>query len=109
MSDRQNDQFARPSESQQFPGSKMASCRGSFKANSFEMNVFPNQTLKKISNDFHKISLLFQTVLESEARSLLPTDQLDFSRTLKMSDRQNDRFARPSDCLKSSLSTLCAS
>ena len=43
------------------------------------MNEFPNQLLKKISNDFDKISLLFQTVLESETTSLLPTDQLDFS------------------------------
>ena len=43
------------------------------------MNEFPNKPLKKISNDFDKISLLFQTVLESETTSLLPTDQLDFS------------------------------
>ena len=70
------------------------------------MNEFPNQPLKKIDNDFDKISLLFQTALESEATSFLPTDQLDFSWTLKMSDRQNDRFARPSDSVKRSLSTL---
>ena len=63
----------------------MTSCRGSFKVNSFEMNEFPNQPLKKISNDFDKTSLLFQTVLESEAGSLLPTDQLDFSWTSKSS------------------------
>ena len=80
------------------------------------MNEFPNQTLKKISNDFDKISLLFQTVLKPEGTSLLPTDQyitspqytavnlvwncdwskanylsptvkLDFSWTLEMSDQ----------------------
>ena len=43
------------------------------------MNEFPNKALKKISKDFDKISLFLQTVLESEATSLLPTDQLDFS------------------------------
>ena len=53
----------------------MTSYRGSFKANSLKMNEFPNQTLKKISNDFDKISLLFQTVLKPEGTSLLPTDQ----------------------------------
>ena len=40
------------------------------------MNEFPNQPLKKISNDFDKISLLFETALESEATRLSPTDQL---------------------------------
>ena len=57
----------------------MTSYRGSFKANSFEMNEFPNQPFKKISNDFDKINLLFQTVSGSEDTSLLPTDQLDFT------------------------------
>ena len=52
----------------------MTSCRGSFNANSFEINEFPNQPLKKISNDFDKVSLHFQTVLKSEAKSLLPTN-----------------------------------
>ena len=70
------------------------------------MNEFPNYPLKKISNDFDKMSLFFQTVLESDPASLLPADQLDFSWTLEMSDRQDDRFARPSDSVKSSLSTL---
>ena len=70
------------------------------------MNEFPNQLLKKISNDFDKISLLFQTVLESEAASLTPTDQLDFSWTLEMSNRHNAWFARPSDSVKRSPSTL---
>ena len=56
------------------------------------MNEFPKQPLKKINPAFDKISLLFQAVLESEARSLLPAVQLDFSWTIQMSDRQNDRF-----------------
>ena len=70
------------------------------------MNEFRNQPFKKISNDFDKINLLFQTVSGSEDTSLLPIDQLDFSWTLEMSDQQNDWFARPSDSVKSSLSTL---
>ena len=57
----------------------MTSSRGSFKANSFEINEFPNQPLKKINAAFVKISLLFKTVFESEARALLPTVQFDFS------------------------------
>ena len=40
---------------------------------------FPDQPLKQINCGFDKISLLLQTVLESEARSLLQTVQLDFS------------------------------
>ena len=77
----------------------MTSSRGSFKANSFEMDEFPKQTLKKFYNNFDKISLLFQTVFASESRSLLPTVQLDFSWTLEISNRQNDQFARPSEGL----------
>ena len=83
--------------SEQFPECNMTSSISSFKANSLEINEFPNQPLKKIKRAFNKISLLFQTVLESEARSLLPTVQLDFSWTLEMSDRQNDRFDRQND------------
>ena len=48
------------------------------------------KSLKKIILAFDKISLLFQTVLESEARSVLPTVQMDLSWTLQMSDQQND-------------------
>ena len=55
------------------------------------------------------LQLLFQTVLESEAKSLLPTVQFDFSWTLEISNRQNDRFERLSDSLKSSVSTICIS
>ena len=51
------------------------------------MIQFPNQTLKKINCAFDKINLVLQTVLESEARGVLPTVQLDFSWTLDMSDR----------------------
>ena len=51
-----------------------------------------------------KISLFFKTVLESEARSILLTVQLDFSWTLEMSHRENDRFAKQSNSLSSSLS-----
>ena len=65
--------------SEQFPECNMTLSRGYFKANSFEMNEFPNQLLKKINPDFDKISLLFETVLESEVRSLLLTLQLNFS------------------------------
>ena len=87
----------------------MTSYRNSFKVNSFEMMKFPNQPLKTFNRTFDKISLLFQTVLESEAKRLLPTVQLDFSWTFKMSHRQNDRFARPSNSLKNSVSTICIS
>ena len=59
--------------------SNMTSSRASFKGNSFEMNQFPYQPLKRINSAFDKISLLSQTVLEPEAKSLLPTVQLDFS------------------------------
>ena len=65
--------------SEQYPECNMTSSRASFKGNSFEMNQFPYQSLKRINSAFNKISLLFQTVLESEAKSLLPTVQLDFS------------------------------
>ena len=58
---------------------------------------------------FDKISLLLLTVLESEARSFFPTVQLEFSWTFEMSDRQNDRFARPSDTLESSVSIISIS
>ena len=86
----------------------MTTSRGSFKANSFEINEFLYQPhKKKISNDFDENSLLFQTVSESEARILLPAVQLDFSSTLEMSDRQNDRFARPSESLSNSLNAMC--
>ena len=40
------------------------------------MNIQTNHK-KKFSNNFDKISLVFQSVFESEARSLLPTVQLD--------------------------------
>ena len=95
--------------SEQFPECNMTSYRNSFKVNSFEMIEFPNQVLNKINCVFDKISLLLQTVLKSEAKSLLPTFQLDFSSTLKMPDQQNDRFARPSDSLKSSVRSDCIS
>ena len=49
------------------------------------MDEFPKQPLKKINNNFERISVLFQAVFESEAKSLLPTIQLDFSWTLEMS------------------------
>ena len=61
------------------------------------MHEFPNNPLKKIIPAFDEIRLVFQTVLESEARNLLLSVQLEFSCSLKMSDRQNDRFARPSE------------
>ena len=50
------------------------------------MNEFPNQPLKQINIAFKKISLFFQTALESEARFVLPTVQLDVSSTVEMSD-----------------------
>ena len=87
----------------------MTSSRGSFKANFFEMTQIPNQPVKIINRAFDKISLLFQTVLESEARNLSPTVQLDFSWTLQITDQQNARFARASDSLRSSQSTMCSS
>ena len=92
--------------SEQLPECNVTSYRNSFKVNSFEMIQFQNQPLKKINCVFEKISLLLQTVLESEARIFLPTVQLDFSSTLKMPDQQNDRFARLSDSVKSPVSTI---
>ena len=64
-------------------------------------------SIKKINRAFDKISLLFQTVLELKAKRLLQTVQLEFSWTLEMSDRQNDRFARLSDSLKNFVSNIC--
>ena len=49
------------------------------------------------------------TAYWSKASSLLPTDQLDFSWTLEMSNWQNYRFVRSSDSVSSFLSTLCRS
>ena len=95
--------------SEQLPEGSMASYRNSFKDNFFQMIQFPNKPLKKIICAFDKISLVLQTVLEWEARSFSPTLQLDFNRTLEMSDWQNDRFARSPDNLKSSVSTICIS
>ena len=53
--------------------------KDSFKGDIFEMNQFPYQPLKKINGAFDNIILLFKTVLESEAKSVLLTVQLDFS------------------------------
>ena len=47
-------------ESEQFPACNTTSSRDSFKANSFEMNKYLNQPLRKISNNFDKISLVLQ-------------------------------------------------
>ena len=58
------------------------------------MDEFPKQPLKEFDNKFGRISLLFQNIFQSYARSLLPTVQLDFSWTLKLLDQQNDWFAR---------------
>ena len=66
-------------EFEEFPERNMTLSRGSLKANSFEMNEFSNQPLNKINNNFHEISLLFHTVLESEPRIHLSTVHLDFS------------------------------
>ena len=85
----------------------MLSSRNSFKVNSFEMIHLTNQPLEKINCAFDKISLLLQTVFESEARNFLPTFKLDLSWALKMSDQQNDWFARPCDTLKCSMGTIC--
>ena len=52
-----------------------------------------------------KISLHSLTASWANASSLLPTVQLDFSWTLKMSDQQNDCLARTSDNLSSSQSS----
>ena len=57
----------------------MTSYKNSFKVNSFEMIQFLNQLLKKINSSFDKSSLFLQTLLELEARSFVPTVQLDFS------------------------------
>ena len=73
------------------------------------MIQFANQPLKTFNRAFDKISLLFQTVLQPEDKSLLPTVQLDFGWTLKMFDQQNDQIARLSDSLRSSVSTICIS
>ena len=70
------------------------------------MDEFPKQPLKKFNNNFDKISLLFETVFNSEARSVLPTVQLDFSWTLKMFDGQNNWFPRTSEGLSISQSDI---
>ena len=80
----------------------MTSSKASFKSNSFEMNEFSNKQMKKINLASNEISLHFETVLELESRELLPTVHLDFSWTLKISDQQNDWFAKASDSLGSS-------
>ena len=72
MSDRENDRFKRPSECLSSSECNMTSYRNSFKVNSFKIIQIPDQALKKINCTFDKISLLLQTVLESEAASFLP-------------------------------------
>ena len=56
------------------------------------------KALQKIFCPLSKISVNDQT----QANSLSPSVQLNFSWSLEMSDRQNDRLARPSECLSSS-------
>ena len=105
MSDRQNDRFARPSEGlSKFSSATLHHPEALSKLILSKWMNFPKQPLKNINNDFDKISLLFQTVFESEARNVFPTVQFDFSWTFEMSDWQNDWFARPSKRLSISLS-----
>ena len=70
--------------SEQFTECNMT-CRNSLKVNSFKIIQFSNHSLKKINCTFNK-SLLFQTGLEPEVKSLLLTVQLYFSWTLEMSN-----------------------
>ena len=59
---------------------------------------------KILHSRLSKVTLHYETAPSSEATSVSPTAQLDFSWTLQISDRQNDWFARPSQCLSSSVS-----
>ena len=68
------------------------------------MNQFWNYALKNVYCPLTNITLHSLAASWSETSSLSPNVQLDFSWTLEMSDRENDRFARTSGSLSSSLS-----
>lgn len=73
------------------------------------MDEFLDQPLRQVNPVFDKTILLFQTILESEARRLSPTFQLGFSWTLEKSDWQNNHLARAYGGLSNSLSTTYTS
>ena len=101
MSDRQNDRFARPSDS--------------LKSSEYHVyqlqKIFPKlinaqiRQCKKFHRPFSKISLYYQTLIDQRLKVF---HQL-FSSTLKLFHRRNDRFAKSFDSLKSSVSTICIS
>ena len=104
LSDRQNDWFARPSDSLTDSLSTMCASTRSLKFFTKQIN-FEIMDCKTVHCPLSKISLLSLTASWSEVSSLSPTIHLDFSWTLEMSDQLRDRFARPSECQSSSLST----
>ena len=71
--------------------------------------IFEIMPCKKVYCSLFKFSLHSLTASWSEASNLSTNVQLDFSWTLEISDQQNDRFARPTNSLSNSLSTMCAS
>ena len=54
-----------------------------------------------------KMSLHLQAAFWTETSSPLPFVQIDFAWALDISNLQNDRFTKPSDSLRGSLSTRC--
>ena len=92
MSNQQNDWFARPSET---------------------LSISPRATLhhseavsKLIGCPLSKFSLHSLSASWQKSSRLSPTVQLYFSWTIKMSDQQNHRFARPSESLSNSLNAF---
>ena len=68
--------------------------------------IFQITYCKKVHCPLSKFILHSLTASWSKASCLSPTVQLDFSWTHEISYRQNDRFARGSDSLSNSLSTM---
>ena len=95
MSDQQNDRFARPSES--LSSSPVATWH------------HPEALSELIHYFLSKFSLQSLTASWPKASRLSPTIQLDFSWTLQMSDRQKDGFARPSEGLSISPTSVTLS
>ena len=103
MSDWQNDLLGCPSDNLSNSLTTMYTS-SEFLHRKFFTNKFLNKLFKKFHCDLSKINLHNQTVIDQQVKSPSPTVQLDFSWTLKMSDRWKDLLTRSSECLSSSLS-----
>ena len=102
MFDRQNDWFTRSSHSlKSYPSTicinkELHQWTFFYKWINFEIRHWKNVHCPLTCINLHSL-----TASASEASNLSPTVQFHFSWTLEMSDQQNDRFTRSSECLSS--------